>query len=163
MTSMPRAAVLAFLNAAFEYQIHDCMWMLTGTAGPLPQGPPGTNGTNGATGANGTDGAQGPSGPAGPTGPQGAPGRDATVTCKGKKKIKCSVAFTASRTSRSASARLSRAGQTFARGAAYVDDGQAKVPLLAKGAIPAGRCLLTVKVVDGKGKTVVTRRRVVIE
>jgi hypothetical protein len=48
---------------------------LSGTGGPLPQGPAGTDG---AGGANGAPGSAGPSGPAGPAGPAG---RIKLVTC----------------------------------------------------------------------------------
>jgi hypothetical protein len=125
---------------------------LSGTGGSLPAGPAGPQGS------------QGDPGPQGPAGPQGPPGRDATVTCraKGKKKVKCSVAFTASRSSKRASARLSRGGVTYARGSSYVDPGRTRLPLIAVRPVGAGRYVLTVKVRQRNGRTVVTRQRVAV-
>jgi hypothetical protein len=125
---------------------------LSATGGALPQGPAGPQGN------------QGLQGPAGPQGPQGPPGRDATVTCKakGKKRIKCSVAFTASRSSKRASARLSRNGVTYARGSTYVNANRTMVPLIAVRPIPAGRYGLTVKVRSRNGGTTVTKRMVTV-
>jgi hypothetical protein len=125
---------------------------LSGFGGSLPQGPQGPTGNTGATGATG------------PAGPQGPPGRDATVTCRGKKgkKPKCTIVFSAGASTRKATASLSRGGAVYARGSAYVDEGTAKVPLVAKGPVPAGRYLLKVKVAYGKGKTAVTKRKVTV-
>jgi hypothetical protein len=91
---------------------------LSGTAGPLPQGPPGV-------------GAQGP------------PGRDAKVTCKVKKrrtkvKVICKVTLV-SGTAR-LRWRLTRHRQTYARGVAIVRNGRATVSL--PGDLPKGRYLL---------------------
>jgi hypothetical protein len=113
------------------------------------------------TGAQPSPGPAGPAGPAGAPGPQGPPGRDALVTCKSKKKKKkvtCKVTFTASAASVRAS--LSQGGRTYARGAAETSGGRTTLPLLSDGGVAPGRYLLTVKVSTGKGKTVVTKRRV---
>jgi hypothetical protein len=141
-TSGPRPATLA----------------LTDNASTSPQSFP-----LAGTGVAANSGPQGPAGATGPAGPQGAPGHDATVNCKKKRKrVKCTVSFTASSSATRASARLSRGQTTFARGNAFISDGEAKVPLLADRAVPAGRYLLTVKVSYDNGKTAVTRRKVAV-
>jgi hypothetical protein len=85
-------------------------------AGPvLPTGPAGPQGPSGPMGAAGSSGA---TGPPGATGPRGPAGRDAKVTCTVKRAakgqtVRCQVRHPGSR---SADAKLSRNGRTFATG-----------------------------------------------
>jgi hypothetical protein len=110
------AALAASTNAPVAPSV-----TLSGTAGPLPQGPPGTNGTNGADGAQGPTGAQGPKGD---TGPQGPPGRNAKVTCKVTKtksakkvKVTCKVVLVPAKAK--IKWRLVRRGHTVAHGIGF--------------------------------------------
>ncbi len=80
--------------------------------------------TQGPAGPTGSTGGQGPAGPAGigeagPTGPQGPAGRDATVTCKPKRRkgivrVRCKVVF--ANASTVTQAKLVRRGKVYARG-----------------------------------------------
>jgi len=131
---------------------------LAGTGAVLPQGVPGQNGAAGGTG---------PAGPAGPTGPQGRPGEAGQVelvTCKPVTKVikgqrktvqKCTtklvsgtVKFTT--VGSLVSARLSRAGVTYATGRA-VRTGDGKVALVLKDrrALRPGRYTLSLTMRQG--------------
>ena len=104
-------------------------------------------------------GPPGPPGPPGAQGPQGPPGRDATVSCKTKrKKVKCNVTFAAAAGVRRA--RLSRRGLTYAVGKPK-PDGNGELVLRFRRAQPltAGKYTLTV-VQRVSGDKVVTRSRV---
>jgi streptogramin lyase len=91
--------------------------------------------------SSGPPGAQGPQGA---TGPQGPPGRDATVTCKakGKKKVKCKVAFASAAGVRKA--RLSRDGVTYAEGKPVNRGGEFVLRFRSAHRLSAGRYTLTV-------------------
>jgi sugar lactone lactonase YvrE len=94
---------------------------LSGTAGPLPQGP---------------------------AGGQGPPGRDANVTCKVKKKgtkakVTCKVQLVAARDAR-LRWRLTRSHHTYARGVAVARNGKATVNLHGLGDLPKGRYALRI-------------------
>jgi hypothetical protein len=75
------------------------------------------------------------------------------VTCKvkgaKKPKVRCTVSFSAGASAASATVRLSRNGQTYARGRAPVENGRVRVRL-RRGLAP-GRYKLTVRVIDGSG------------
>jgi hypothetical protein len=130
-----------------------------------PKGDTGTAGTPGPQGPAGADGSAGAQGPQGAAGPQGRPGRDATVTCKagkpkrGKVKVTCTVRFTAPRGSK-VTARLSRAGRTYARASANAPRGQARLRFKTLRATPAGRYTMTIVVVGRDGQKTVTRHSV---
>jgi hypothetical protein len=96
---------------------------LTGAGGSLPQGP---------------------TGPQGAAGPQGPPGRDATVTCKvkGKKKVKCTVAFASAAGVRKA--RLSRDGVTYAEGKPTSRGGKLVLRFRSPRRLVPGRYTMTV-------------------
>jgi hypothetical protein len=97
--------------------------MLSGTAGPLPQG---------ATGAAGATGAQGPQGPPGDDArtPQGRLGKDAKVTCtvrnkaktNGKGKVTCVVRLVTARHG-GLRWRLVRHGRTYGQGVVFARKG----------------------------------------
>jgi Tol biopolymer transport system component len=101
---------------------------LTGEGGQLPagergaSGEPGKEGTQGVAGQPGPTGAAGAVGSAGAHGTQGArgsAGRDAKVTCrltKNHHKVTCTVTFVGKRVTRTAPAKLTKNGLTYARG-----------------------------------------------
>jgi hypothetical protein len=96
----------------------------TGASGePGREGPRGAAGQPGLTGTAGAPGSAGASGVNGAQGDHGAAGRDAGVTCrlaKGHRKITCTVAFVGKRATRTAPARLTKNGLTYARGSLAV-------------------------------------------
>ncbi|MGH2984844.1 MAG: hypothetical protein ACRDK5_11435, partial [Solirubrobacterales bacterium] len=104
-------------------------------------------------------GPSGPQGPAGPQGAQGPPGRDATVTCKvkGKRKVKCKVAFSSAAGVRKA--RLSRSGVTYAEGKPAPSGGKLVLRFRSKLRLKPGRYTLTV-VQHLDGRRVVTKSAV---
>jgi hypothetical protein len=133
---------------------------LSGTAGPLPQGPPGSNGTDGtsgatgatgAAGAAGATGAPGPQGPLGAVGPQGLPGKDAKVTCKvrrsskGRVKIKvtCEVALVSARKG-ALDWRLRRHGRTVQHGVVFAHNGRASLRIPGADRLRRGRYVLRI-------------------
>jgi hypothetical protein len=87
------------------------------------------------------------------------------VTCKvkRKKKIKCTVQFTAAVGAKRATARLLRHGETVALGDAPVHDGKARIPLvISTENEPSGRYTLAIRVLDVNGETTTARRKVTI-
>lgn len=133
--------------------------LLTGSAGPLPQGPAGTDGVDGADGASGPPGPPGPEGSAGPTGAPGAKGdkgdpgpagRDAVVTCKARKarrsrvRVKCKVQLVVAR-SASLRWRLERGGRTRAQGVVLARNKRASIALPRKATRRKGRYLLRIE------------------
>jgi hypothetical protein len=108
---------------------------------------------------SGPTGPKGPAGAQGATGPQGPPGRDATVTCKakGKKKVKCRVAFASAAGVRKA--RLSRDGVTYAQGKPVSSGGELVLRFRSAHRLGAGRYTLTV-IQHLDGRRVVTKSAV---
>jgi len=108
--------------------------ILNGTGGALPAGATGSTGPTGATGA---------------TGPAGPAGKNATVTCKVKKKgatkvkVTCTVKLASARHGR-VSWRLTRAGRTYAHGDTYARHGRAAIHVPGVNRLPAGRYKLRV-------------------
>jgi Collagen triple helix repeat (20 copies) len=92
----------------------------TGTPGePGGEGPEGAAGQPGLAGAAGVSGSAGAHGVDGARGARGPAGRDASVRCrlaKGHHKVTCTVAFAGKRATRTAPARLTKNGLTYARG-----------------------------------------------
>lgn len=138
---------------------------LSGTGGPLPQGP---TGPAGATGATGPGGAAGPKGATGARGPQG---KVELVTCKRVTKTKkdrrekvqtCTtrvvtgtIKFTID--SDDGEAALSRAGDVYATGSAVrVGANRWRLSLTRRRALRPGRYVLAIRARHGRGW--VTRR-----
>ena len=116
---------------------------------------------SGPTGPQGPEAPQGPTGPPGIQGPAGPPGRDAKVTCKvkgKKKKIKCSVVFTAA--ARVTSARLSREGVTYADGKPTESGDELVLRFRSSRSLAQGRYTLTV-VQKLDGQRIVTKSKIV--
>jgi hypothetical protein len=144
---------------------------LTGTAGPLPQGPAGATGATGSAGPAGATGATGSAGATGATGPRGKSGQIELVTCKvvtvkvkGKKvkRNKCTtklvsgtVKFTTSSVVRRAS--LTRDGVLYATG--VVTKKGLKLHALRR--VRAGRYTLTIRYRQGH-RQVTTRSQIKI-
>lgn len=150
-----------------------------GPAGPTgPAGPAGADGSAGAAGATGPAGPQGDAGPAGSqgqtgqagpqgqTGPQGPAGRDARVKCKATKpkhsriRVRCTVRLVLARAAARVRARLTRHGTVYASGRASRPG--ARLELVARRPIRAGRYRLTVVSFDRRQRETVTRRIVVV-
>ena len=104
-------------------------------------------------------GPPGPPGPPGAQGPQSPPGRDATVSCKTKrKKVKCNVTFAAAAGVQRA--RLSRRGLTYAVGKPKPNqNGELVLRFRRAEPLTAGKYTLTV-VQRVNGDKLVTRSRV---
>jgi hypothetical protein len=101
---------------------------LSGTAGPVAEGPTGPSGPEGPEGPAGPAGAQGPTGPQGPPGP---PGVDARVKCAAsgaKPKVVCKGRLK-DRSRDRVRWRLTRGAKTTASGITAVADGRFNVRL----------------------------------
>jgi hypothetical protein len=118
-----------------------------------PQNGPGASGGTGETGPAGPTGVGTP-GPPGATGPQGPAGRDALVTCKvkSKKKIKCTVVFSAN--ARAVRLTLLRSGRILDRARARHSGATRRLDL----GDGSGRYTLRVLTLDRDGGRSVTRQ-----
>ncbi len=83
---------------------------------PGKQGPQGTPGQTGGIGAKGSAGARGQRGVKGARGPAGSNARVICRLIKSHRKVTCSVTLQGEATKRSAQARLTGSGRTYARG-----------------------------------------------
>jgi hypothetical protein len=141
---------------------------LSGTGGPLPQGPTGSTGPTGPTGPMGRTGA---TGARGPTGPRGPAGKLALITCKTtiqkvrgrtRRFQKCksrlvagTVIFTT--VSSSVPATISRRGVIFATGASLPTSGGGTVLVMAnRRALHFGSYTLTLR--TRRGRRSIVRR-----
>jgi len=124
--------------------------VLSGSAGPLPQGPPGNTGSAGTPGAQGPQGAQGPAGPPGAAAtvlPASA-ARDAKASCRvtkrrGHPEAGCKVSL------ESVSEGLLRwklvhGGRVYQHGLAIVNGGRAMIQLQGLSRLPAGQYRLRI-------------------
>jgi hypothetical protein len=137
-----RTASLTILTNA----VTDPTVALSGTAGPLPQGPPGPKGATGNTGPKGATGPPGPAGPKGPQGRRGPRGRSASVTCRvrgrQRKRITCTITRTRAAARHTVKWRLTRRGRTVAHGTVRARNRRATIRLTKLAHLRAGRYTL---------------------
>jgi Tol biopolymer transport system component len=111
----PRSASLIVrANPAVSLEV-----AMTGEGGQLPSGEAGMPGAAGKEGSRGAAGQQGAVGAPGKNGARGPAGHDAKVICRVRRHprmITCSVTFKGKQTSRSARARITENGRTYAQG-----------------------------------------------
>ena len=132
---------------------------------PGPKGDTGEKGDTGAIGPAGAQGVPGAKGDKGDTGAQGPAGRDAQVTCRisdNKKDVECVVTYATTARASSVSAKVSRAGRTYARSKPRKAKRKGALKLRAVRKMKPGRYTLTLVVIDRQGKRSTVKRPFVV-